>query len=166
MVVVIGLAYDALNNPDRRSTTMTDTQTREALAPVESDQARLALVIALRALMVLDQGGYLAYIAEEMCDPKAAEQTRGAITAIERGMSPNLLITVLPAYTKVRFQTDLSREGEFIEGQTREGAWGLYPDRGQQALERRITTTRGFEFFVTPETVFTSFEITERPVSR
>jgi len=142
---------------------MTDIQTRETLAPVESDQARLALVTALRALMVLDQGGYLAYIAEEMRDPKAAEQADEAIAAIEAGMSPNLLATVLPAYTKVRFATDRSREGEFIEGQTREGAWGLYPDRGQQALERRITTTRGFEFFVTPETVFTSFEITERP---
>lgn len=141
---------------------MTTTQTRETLAPVESDQARLALVTALRALMVLDQQGYLTYIADEMCDPKAAEQANEAIEAIEAGMSPNLLCTVLVAYTKVRFATDRSREGEFIEGQLREGAWGLYPDRGEQALERRITTTNGFEFFVTPETVFTHFEVTER----
>jgi hypothetical protein len=33
-------------------------------------------------------------------------------------------------------------------------------------LERRITTTNGFEFFVTPETEFTFFEVTERPVSQ
>lgn len=139
-----------------------DTQTREVLAPVESDQARLALVTALRALMVLDQGGLLDFITEYAHDAKAADQAREGITAIEAGMSANLLATVLPAYSKVRFATDRSREGEFIEGQIREGAWGLYPDRGQQALERRITTTNGFEFFVTPETVFTHFEVTER----
>ena len=135
--------------------------TTTALPPVESDSARIALVEGYKALRVLDEAGYLAYIAEALHDPNAAEQADEAIAAIERGMSPNLLCTVLPAYTKVRFQTDRSRSDEFIEGQLRDGAWGLHPDRSD-STERRITTTNGFEFFVTPETVFTFFEITER----
>ena len=143
---------------------MTDTQIK--LAPVESDQARIAIVTAYRALRVLEEGGLLDFIAEQAFDAKAAEQAREAIATIEASMSPNLLCTVLPAYTKVRFSTDHSREGDSWEGLIREGAWGLHPDRGEQATERRITTTGdrgGFEFFVNRETVFTSFEILERP---
>jgi hypothetical protein len=125
-----------------------DCEDELSLAPIESPQARHALVETYKALKVLDESGLLDFIEE-------------AITAIETSMSPNLACTILPTYTKVRFQTDRSRDDEFIEGQLREGAWGLNPERGQQALERRITTTSGFEFFVTPETVFTYFEIVE-----
>ena len=76
-------------------------------------------------------------------------------------MSPNLLVTVLPTYTKVRFATDRSRPGDVSEGQIRDGAWGLFPDRNG-ATERRITTTGptgGWEFFVNTDTVFTYFEV-------
>jgi len=132
------------------------------IAPVESDQARVALVEAYKALLVLEEGGLLDFIAENAYDPQAAKQAREAIDALEEGMSPNLLCTVLPAYTKVKFATDRSREGEYIEGQLRDGAWGLYPQDRSYADERRITTTNGFEFFVTPETAFTFFQILER----
>jgi len=133
------------------------------MPPLESNQARIALVTAYRALLALEEGGLLDFIAEQAFDTKATEQAREAIEALERGMSPNLLATVLPAYTKVRFATDRSREGEYIEGRIREGAWGLFPDRGESATERRITTTNGFEFFVNRETVFTYFVILELP---
>ena len=136
------------------------------MPPLESNQARLGIVAAYKALRVLDEGGLLDFITEYGGDPKSAEQARDAIEALERGMSPNLLVTVLPAYTKVRFATDRSREGEYMEGQIREGAWGLFPDRGEQATERRITTTNGFEFFANRETVFTYFVILERPEVR
>lgn len=116
---------------------------------------------AYKALKVLEGGGHLAYIAKTLHDPEAVEQAMRAIATVETLMSPNLLCTVLPAYTKVRFQTDRSREDEFIEGQLRDGAWGLHPER-TDSTERRITTTSGFEFFVTPETVFTFFEVVER----
>lgn len=141
------------------STAILHSRELKGVSPLESNEARFALVTAYKALRVLDEGGYLAYVAEALYDPKAAEQADAAIKTIEACMSPNLLATVLPAYTKVRFATDRSREGEFIEGQLRDGAWGLYPEQRRQALERRITTTSGFEFFVLPETVFTHFEV-------
>ena len=53
------------------------------------------------------------------------------------------------------------RPDEFIEGQLRDSAWGLFPERNG-STERRITTTNGFEFFVDSTVVFTFFEITER----
>lgn len=130
--------------------------------PVETEPSRIALVTAYKALLVLDKGGLLDFIAEKAYDPQAAAQAREAIETIENAMSPNLLCTVLPGYTKVKFATDRSRDSEFIEGQLRDGAWGFYSERGEQSLQRRITTTNGFEFFVTPETVFTFFQITER----
>lgn len=129
--------------------------------PVESTASRVALVEAYKALLVLDEAGLLDLITEEANDSAAARQAREAIEAIEANMSPNLLVTVLPTYTRVRFSTDLSRPGETQEGIIRDGAWGLHPDRAG-ATERRITTN-DWEFFVTPETVFTSFEILERP---
>lgn len=132
------------------------------IAPVESPQAREALVEAYKALRVLNESCWLAYIGNEGHDPKAAEQARYAIDVIEERMSPNLLITVLPSYTEIRFATDQSREGETQTGIIRDGAWGLYPDERTDATERRITTN-GWEFFVTPETVFTFFQIIERP---
>jgi len=134
--------------------------TTTAPLPIESAPARIALVEAYKALRVLNEAGYLAYIAEALHDPNAAEQADGAIAAIEAGMSPNLLCTVLPAYTKVRFATDRSREGDVAEGIIRDGAWGLYPERTDS--DTRRITTNGWEFFVTPETRFTFFEITER----
>lgn len=144
---------------------MTATMTTNKPAPVESTPARKALVEAYKALSVLDQGGLLDFIAEKAFDAKAAEQARDAIATIEACMSPNLLCTILPAYTKVRFTTVASPDTA-MEGLIREGAWGLYPDRGEQSLERRITTTGthgGWEFFVNPDTEFTFFEIVERP---
>lgn len=129
--------------------------------PVESDAARMALVEAYKALLVLDEGGLLDFIEENAHDIMAAAQARDALAAIEDSMSPNLLCTVLPAYTKVRFATDRSREGETQEGLLRDGAWGLYPER-EGSTERRITTN-GWEFFVGPDTVFTYFEVVERP---
>jgi hypothetical protein len=114
-----------------------------------------------KALKVLDEAGLLDFIAERAFDTKAAEQSRDAIAKLEASMSPNLLCTILPAYTKVRFATDKSREGETQEGILRDGAWGLYPDIRTDSHKRRITTN-GWEFFVDPETVFTYFEIVER----
>lgn len=128
--------------------------------PVESDAARVALVEAYKALRVLDESGSLAYIAEALRDIKAVEQADAAIATIEDNMSPNLLVTVLPAYSKVRFATDRSRPGEVSEGIVRDGAWGLHPER-TGSTERRITTN-GWEFFVDRSTVFTFFEVTER----
>lgn len=128
--------------------------------PVESDAARVALVEAYKALRVLDESGDLDFIAEKAGDIKAVEQAREAIAAIEDAMSPNLLVTVLPGYSRVRFATDRSRPGEVSEGIVRDSAWGLYPDR-TGSTERRITTN-GWEFFVDRSTVFTYFEVTER----
>jgi hypothetical protein len=128
--------------------------------PVESDAARMALVEAYKALRVLDEGGLLDFIEEKSGDPMAAAQARDAIVAIEDSMSPNLLVTVLPAHSKVRFATDRSRPGEVSDGIVRDGAWGLHPER-TGSTERRITTN-GWEFFVDRETVFTFFEVTER----
>lgn len=129
-------------------------------APVESPAARKAIVTAYKALLVLREGGLLDFIAEKAHDTKAAEQARDAITSMEALMSPNLLVTVLPTYTKVRFATNLSREGETQEGLIRDGAWGLYPDDRTDSTKRRITTN-GWEFFVDTDTVFTFFEIVE-----
>ncbi len=129
-------------------------------SPVESPQARKAIVGMYRALLILEDNGVLEEV--EALLPDVVGKARDAVIAAEAGMSPNLLCTVLPTYTKVRFQTDRSRDGEFIEGQMRDGAWGLFPEV-PNAGERRITTTSGFEFFVTPETVFTNFEVIERP---
>jgi hypothetical protein len=137
-----------------------DSTCGRGVNPVESEPARLALVEAYKALRVLDEGGLLDFIEEKSGDPMAAAQARDAIVAIEDSMSPNLLVTVLPSYSKVRFATDRSRSGEVAEGIVRDGAWGLYPDRSG-STERRITTN-GWEFFVTPETVFTFFEVDER----
>lgn len=137
-----------------------DTNGPQGINPVETDAARVALVEAYKALRVLRDGGLLAFVAENAHDPAAAEQANEAIATVENSMSPNLLCTVLPAYTKVRFATDRSREGETQEGLLRDGAWGLYPER-EGSTERRITTN-GWEFFVGPDTVFTYFEVVER----
>ena len=129
--------------------------------PVESPAVRAALVGAYKALLVLcdpEHGSATTGIGD--IDPQSIKQGQEAIMRIESSMSPNLLCTVLETYTKVRFQTDTGLRP--VEGQIREGAWGLNPERGQQALERRITCDVGFEFFVTPDTVFTSFEVLER----
>jgi len=137
-----------------------DATCGRGINPVESDAARTAIVESYKALRVLDEGGFLDFIAEMAHDSNAADQARDALVAIEDNMSPNLLVTVLPSYSKVRFATDRSRPGEVSEGIVRDGAWGLYPDR-TGSTERRITTN-GWEFFVDRETVFTFFEVTER----
>lgn len=137
-----------------------DTTCGRGINPVESDAARVALVEAYKALRVLDESGNLDFIAEKTGNIKAVEQAREALTTIEDSMSPNLLATVLPSYSKVRFATDRSRAGKVSEGIVRDGAWGLYPDR-TDCTERRITTN-GWEFFVDRSTVFTYFEVTER----
>lgn len=130
------------------------------IAPVESDQARIALVEAYKALKVLDESCWLSLIANEYHDPKSADQARHAIDVIETSMSPNLLVTVLPSGTRVKYATDRSREGEYMTGEIREGAWGLYPERSH-STERRITAG-GFEHTIDRDTVFTFFQITER----
>ena len=130
-----------------------------ALNPVETPEVRFALVEAYKAIGVLDEMGYLDYLAEQFGDVKAVEQARAARDAVLAGMSPNLLVTVLPAYTKVRFATDRNIDGQTQEGLLRDGAWGLYTDRSN-STERRITTN-GWEFFVNLDTVFTYFEILE-----
>jgi len=130
-----------------------------ALNPVETPEVRFALVEAYKAIGVLDEMGYLDYLAEQFGDVKAVEQARAARDAVLAGMSPNLLVTVLPAYTKVRFATDRNIDGQTQEGLLRDGAWGLYTDRSN-STERRITTN-GWEFFVNLETEFTYFEILE-----
>lgn len=127
--------------------------------PVESEPARVALVEAYKALLVLREGHLLDFLAEQAHDPMVRAQCLDAISTIEDSMSPNLLVTVLPAYTKVRFATDLSRAGHVSEGLVREGAWGLHPTRSDSTT-RRITT-EGWEFFVTPETNFVYFEVVE-----
>lgn len=137
------------------------TMTINRPAPVETPEARKAIVEMYRALLVLDKGDLLDFIAESAFDPKAAEQCREAIASAEALMSPNLLLTVIETYTMVRF-TLADVPGRTLEGQTREGAWGLYPDRGEQAITRRLTMTSGMEFFVTPETEFASFEVLSR----
>jgi hypothetical protein len=128
--------------------------------PTESPAAREAIVEGYRALLTLKSDGYLAHIAETL-NSTTARVCDEAIAAIEDNMSPNLLATVLPAYTRVRFATDRSPNGNTIDGQLRDGAWGLYPDRNG-ATERRITTTGGWEFFLDHSTVFTYFEVLER----
>lgn len=70
--------------------------------PVETPQARAAIVHGYRSLLMLQQSNLLLFVADQGCDPKAAQQCYDAIDAIETLMSPNLLCTVLPAYTKVR----------------------------------------------------------------
>jgi len=170
-VPVRPIMYDVHNNPDERNPIMDtltplplprhqDATCARGVNPVESDGARTALVTAYRALLVLDEGGLLDFITEAAGDSNAARQAREAMCAIEDGMSPNLLVTVLPSYSRVRFATDRSREGEVAEGIVRDGAWGLYPDRSG-STERRITTN-GWEFFVDTETVFTFFEVVTR----
>lgn len=128
--------------------------------PVESDPARLALVEAYKALRALDENGLLDFIKEKVGDTKAVEQVHKALAVIEDSMSPNLLVTVLPGYSRVRFATDRSRAGEISEGIVRDGAWGLYPER-TGSTERRITTN-GWESFVDKSTVFTYFEVVTR----
>lgn len=129
--------------------------------PVESIQARTAIITAYNTLSVLHLAGHLAVLAE-LGDPMAAKQVAEAIAEIETLMSPNLLCTILPAYTKVAFSTKQSdRE---IEGLIREGAYGLQPDQ-DGSTKRRITTTGahgGWEMFVDTDTEFTYFEILER----
>lgn len=128
-----------------------DTNCWHGVNPVESDPARVALVEAYRGLLDALKAAN---------DVKTIEQIRKAIVAIEDNMSPNLLVTVLPAYSKVRFATDQCPPGKVSEGIVRDGAWGLYPDRAG-ATDRRITTD-GLEFFANRETVFTFFEVIER----
>lgn len=126
--------------------------------PVESPQARHAIVAAYKALLILTENGLLDYVAEG--DPGAAREARDAIDQMEMSMSPNLLCTVLPTYSEVEFLTNADRDdAEPRHGIIRDGAWGLFPDR-TGSTERRITTG-GWEFFVTPETVFTHFAVTK-----
>lgn len=132
--------------------------------PVESEWVRLGMVEAYNALILLcDPGWGSATVGIGEHDPKAVEQGQAAMRKLENCMSVNLLCTLLETYTKVRFRVkDIDVD---YEGVLREGAWGLHPDRGEQALTRRITITGakgGWEFFVTPETEFTLFEVLER----
>lgn len=139
------------------------TKLASQCAPVESEEARRAIVAGYKALMVLHEAGLVEH-AIAPYDPKAASQVLNTIQEIETLMSPNLLITILPAYTKVAFTTKQS--DRLIEGLIREDAWGLYPDaRGETATQRRITTTGdhgGWEMSVDLDTEFTYFEILER----
>lgn len=131
-------------------------------APAESPQARHAIVEMYRALLVLRENHLLDFIAEKAWDEKASQQCEDAIAQAELSMSPNLLITLLPAYTEIAFLTDRNREDDKpMHGIIRDGAWGFFPDSHGNPYERRVTTN-GFEFFVNPETVFTHFEITKR----
>ena len=88
-----------------------DATCARGINPVETTQARTALVEAYKALLVLDEGGLLDFISEAAGDVTAANQCRDAIAHIEDAMSPNLLATVLPTYTKVLYATDRSRLG-------------------------------------------------------
>ena len=61
-----------------------DATCGQGVNPVESDAARVALVEAYKALCVLNEGGYLAYIAEALHDHKAAEQAGEAKAQLGR----------------------------------------------------------------------------------
>lgn len=120
--------------------------------PVESKSARFAITEGYKALRMLREGGLLDFIAEMGHDKKARQQCEESIAEIEAHMSPNLLLTVLPSYTKVQFAVD---GGNLQEGLVRDMGWDL-------DLRRRITTTGpggGFEFFSDADTVYTFFEV-------
>lgn len=127
--------------------------------PVESSEAREAILAGYRALVMLQDSGILEWLEGEG-DPEPSETVQEGIAGMEAHMSPNLLVTVLPSYTKVRFATDRNRPEETQDGILRHGAWGLYPDR-PDSTTRRITTN-GWEMFVDESTAFTHFEIIER----
>lgn len=127
--------------------------------PVESSEAREAILAGYRALVEMRDGGVLEWLEGEG-DPISGIIVQERIKKMEASMSPNLLCTVLPAHTRVRFATDRSREGHTQEGILRDGAWGLVPGR-TDGNQRRITTN-GLEMFVDESTVFTHFEIIER----
>lgn len=127
--------------------------------PVESSEAREAILAGYRALVELRDSGVLEWLEAEG-DPAPRGIVQEGIAGMEARMSPNLLVTVLPSYTKVRFATDRNRPGETQDGILRDGAWGLIPGR-TDAYQRRITTN-GWELFVDETTAFTHFEIIER----
>lgn len=132
--------------------------------PVESSEAREAILAGYRALVELRDSGVLEWLEAEG-DPAPRETVQEGIAEMEARMSPNLLVTVLPSYTKVRFATDRNRPGETQEGILRDGAWGLIPGRlilGRTDANQRRITTNGWELFVDETTAFTHFEIIER----
>lgn len=117
-----------------------------------------ALIDAYCAIKILteDNGLGIRYVLAEN-SPQTLVQTDAALLTIESALSVPVLMTILPAYTKVRYTVN----GSTCEGQTRDGAWGLnYKTR--TVYPRRVTTTMGWEFWFAPELTFTAFEITER----
>lgn len=133
-----------------------DTKTR-SLAPVESPEAKEALVAAYNALLVLDLSHHLALVEEYGCDPNAANQAREAIATIEAGMSPNLLLEVIESGAVVTYKTDKGypTDPPFV-GEV----------RGKASDGVRVTTTGsfggGWEHFFNADTVFTYFEVLSR----
>lgn len=127
--------------------------------PVESSEAREAILAGYRALVRLQDSGILEWLEGEG-DAITGITVREGIEEMEASMSPNLLCTVLPSHTKVRFATNRNRPGEMQEGILRDGNWGMVPGR-RDANTRRITTN-GWELFVDETTAFTHFEIIER----
>lgn len=127
------------------------------LNPIETDEARLAIVAAYRVLLAFEESGVTGQVAEHLHRSDLAEGITHAITEMRASMSPNLLVTLLPSHTNIRFATDRNREGETQTGIVRDGAWGIYPDR-PDSTTRRITTN-GWEMFVDRDTVFTHFEV-------
>lgn len=123
--------------------------------PVETPAARAALATTCRVLSLNEKMGVTSAIAEHLNEPIVAESLTSTLQTVMDAMSPNLLATVLPAYTDVEFATaEVPRPRKGI---IRGAAWGLYPDRNG-STERRITT-EGWEFFVTPETEFVYFRV-------
>lgn len=128
------------------------------LPPVEHPTAREAILEGYRTLMALKAGGILDWVASEG-DSHWRDYVNERLEVMQRNMSPNLLCTVLPSHTKVRFATDRNRPGETQDGILRDGNWGMIPGR-RDANQRRITTN-GWELFVDETTAFTHFEILE-----
>lgn len=131
--------------------------------PPEDPGTRDFLLHSLKSLMVLAGPGSTGEYLMAEHDPKALEQAQRSIAEIEARMSPNLRLTILPSFTEVAFATDTNGD-EIQTGIVRDMANGWHADRPID-YSRRITTTGprgGWEFFVTPETNFTYFEVTKR----
>lgn len=119
-----------------------------------------AMIDAYKALDTFVNGPNWSYLAAneyQVLQPDI-DEARAVMERIEKALPVHVLLTILPAYTKVRYKID-GRDGA---GQTREGAWGLHYDSRSAVYPRRITTTMGFELWIGPDTLVTDFEITER----
>lgn len=119
-----------------------------------------AMIDAYRALSIFrPEGlkGFRQFMEENYATDELAE-IDSAMLAIEAALPVWVLMSILPAYTKIRYEFC----GRTMEGQIREGAWGLYYSSRGNVYPRRVTTTNGFEFWFAPDTEVAAIEILER----